>query len=33
MQANPQASKHVLHVSTPLCRPMCLYSDAHLTSR
>jgi len=33
MQVNPQTGKHMLRICTPLCRPMCLFSDAHLTSR
>jgi len=31
VQVNPETGKHVLHISTPLWRPMCLFSDAHLT--
>jgi len=33
VQANPQIGKHVLPISFPLCRLMCLCSDAHVTSR
>jgi len=35
VQANPQTSHRqtcVAYISTPLCRPLCLCSDAHLTS-
>jgi len=33
MQANPQTGKNVLHISILLYKPMCLCSDAPLTSR